>query len=313
MRISGLKPPLFIVGCGRSGTTIVYGLLCEHPDLAWFSNYAERWPALPQLEAVTRLRDIGAIRLSPSRFAPQPVEGYALWDRSGPQDARRRNSVLTAAEVNAEQAQRVRDLVAAHVKYHRGRRFINKNTRNSRRVLYLDAIFPDAMFLHVIRDPRAVVASLLAVHWWPDLPLWWSEDRTPRALAADGAAPEAVAAEHWVKSVERLLADARCLPSSRYLEIRYEAFTESPETVLSSICAFAGLPSSPRLAESVQRRTIASRNVKYKSQLGEEELRTVERIVTPLAVKLGYPVVPGEELGDGHAGHQEDPPIVTKD
>ena len=51
MRISGLKPPLFIVGCGRSGTTIVYELLCEHPDLAWFSNYAERWPALPQLEA----------------------------------------------------------------------------------------------------------------------------------------------------------------------------------------------------------------------------------------------------------------------
>ena len=45
MRTDGLKPPLFIVGCGRSGTTIVYELLCEHPDLAWFSNYAERWPA----------------------------------------------------------------------------------------------------------------------------------------------------------------------------------------------------------------------------------------------------------------------------
>jgi len=245
MRIDGLRLPLFIVGCGRSGTTIVYELLCEHPDLAWFSNYAERWAAFPQLEALTKLRDIGAIRRSPSRFVPLPVEGHDLWDRCGPQDARHRNAPLTGADVDAEHAQRVRDFVAAHVRYHRGRRFLNKNTRNSRRVPYLDAIFPDALFLHVIRDPRAVVASLLAVHWWPDLPLWWSEDRTPRTLAADGSKPEAVAAEHWVRSVERLLADARRLPPSRYLEIRYEAFTESPEAALSSICAFAGLSSSP--------------------------------------------------------------------
>jgi omega-hydroxy-beta-dihydromenaquinone-9 sulfotransferase len=312
MRISGVKPPLFIVGCGRSGTTIVYELLCEHPDLAWFSNYAERWPALPQLEALTRLRDIGTIRRSPSRFVPQPVEGYALWDRSGPPDVRRRNARLSGADVDAEHAQRVGDLVAAHVRYHKGRRFINKNTRNSRRVRYLDAIFPDAAFLHVIRDPRAVVASLLAVHWWPDLPLWWSDDRTPRALAAAGSTPEAVAAEHWVKSVERLLADARHLPPSRYLEIRYEAFTESPETVLSSVCTFAGLSSSARITEALRRRTVSSQNVKYKSQFGDEALRTVELIVAPLAARLGYRIEADEGLENGHGDHQEGPRPVTR-
>jgi hypothetical protein len=312
MRVDGLKPPLFIVGCGRSGTTIVYELLCEHPDLAWFSNYAERWPAFPQLEALTKLRDIGAIRRSHSRFVPLPVEGYALWDRSGPQDTRHRNALLTAADVDAEHAQRVGDLVAAHVKYHRGRRFINKNTRNSRRVLYLDAIFPEAVFLHVVRDPRAVVASLLAVHWWPDLPLWWSDDQTPRALAAAGSKPEAVAAEHWVKSVERLLADARHLPPSRYLEIRYEAFTESPETVLSSVCTFAGLSSSARITEALRRRTVSSQNVKYKSQFGDEALRTVELIVAPLAARLGYRIEADEGLENGHGDHQEGPRPVTR-
>jgi hypothetical protein len=312
MRISGPKPPLFIVGCGRSGTTIVYKLLCEHPDLAWFSNYAERWPALPQLEALTRLRDIGTIRRSPSRFVPQPVEGYALWDRSDPPDVRRRNARLSGADVDAEHAQRVGDLVAAHVRYHKGHRFINKNTRNSRRVLYLDAIFPEAVFLHVVRDPRAVVASLLAVHWWPDLPLWWSDDQTPRALAAAGSKPEAVAAEHWVKSVERLLADARHLPPSRYLEIRYEAFTESPETVLSSVCTFAGLSSSARITEALRRRTVSSQNVKYKSQFGDEALRTVELIVAPLAARLGYRIEADEGLENGHGDHQEGPRPVTR-
>jgi len=314
MNADSPRPPLFIVGCGRSGTTIVYELLCEHPHVAWFSNYSERWPAFPQLEAVTRLRDIGAIRRSRSRFVPLPVEGYALWDRCGPQDGRLRNAALTAADVDAEHAQGVRDFVAAHVRYHRGRRFINKNTRNSRRVSYLDAIFPDALFLHVIRDPRAVVASLLAVHWWPDLPLWWSDDRTPRALAADGSKPEAIAAEHWVRSVERLLADARRLPPPRYLEIRYEAFTESPETVLSRVSAYAGLSSSPGLAESLRRRTVTSQNEKYRSQFGDEELRTVERIVAPLATSLGYHIDESDgRLVNGHVDHQEGPRVVTRD
>ena len=313
MNADGPRPPLFIVGCGRSGTTIVYELLCEHQNLAWFSNYSDRWPAFPQLEALTRLRDIGAIRRSRNRFAPRPVEGHALWDRCGPPDARRQNAALTAADVDVEHAQRVRDFVAAHVRYHRGRRFINKNTRNSRRVPYLHAIFPDALFLHVIRDPRAVVASLLTVHWWPDLPLWWSDDRTPRALAADGSKPEAVAAEHWVRSVERLLADSRPLPPTRYLEIRYEEFSESPETVLSRVSAFAGLSSSPRLAESVRRRRVTSQNDKYRSQFEDEELRIVERIVAPLATRLGYRVEPDNRLGNGRADHQEGPRPVTRD
>jgi hypothetical protein len=51
--------------------------------------------------------------------------------------------------------------------------------------------------------------------------------------------------------------------------------------------------------------------VKYKSQLGVEELRTIERIVAPLAARLGYRV----EAADGncHADHQEGPPLVTRD
>ena len=130
------------------------------------------------------------------------------------------------------------------------------------------------------------------------------------ARLPDGSKPEAVAAEHWVRSVERLLGDARRLPPSRYLEIRYEAFAESPETVLNSVCAFASLSSSPRLAESVKRRAVTSQNVKYRSQFGDEELRTVERIVAPLAIRLGYSV---ETDNSGHADHQEGRRLVTRD
>jgi hypothetical protein len=291
---------------------MVYELLCEHPDLAWFSNYAQRWPAFPQLEILTRLRDISAIRRSGSRFVPSPEEGYPLWDRCGPRDLRDRNGPLTEADVDAVGARCVRALVGAHVRYHRGRRFVNKNTRNSRRVRYLDSIFPDALFLHVIRDPRAVVASLLAVSWWPDLPLWWSDHRTPRALAADGSKPEAVAAEHWVRCVEQLLADKERLPDSRYLEVRYEQFTRSAEAALGDVCAFVGLTRAPRLAEALRRRTVRSQNEKYKTQLGHDELEIVHRIVAPLARRLGYRVDMSERAENGHADDQGDR-LVTRE
>ena len=112
----------------------------------------------------------------------------------------------------------------------------------------------------------------------------------PRALAADGSKPEAVAAEHWVRSSSASWPTPGACRPPRYLEIRYEASTESPGAAMSRISAFAGLSSSPRLSESVRRCMVTSQNDKYKSQFGDEELRTVERIVGPLATRPGYRV-----------------------
>jgi hypothetical protein len=61
----------------------------------------------------------------------------------------------------------------------------------------------------------------------------------------------------------------------------------------------------------VRRRAVTSQNVKYRSQFGDEELRTVERIVAPLATRLGYSVETDD--GNGHADHPEGPRLVTRD
>ena len=285
-----LRSPIFIIGCGRSGTTIVYDLLCEHPDLAWFSNYAERWPAVPQLAALSRVRRFERVRRSGSRFVPSPQEGHRIWDRCGPRGEAARNRPLTEADADAREKERVRRLVNEHARYQGKPRFINKNTRNSRRIRYLDAIFPDALFVHVLRDPRAVVASLLAVSWWADLPLWWCGNRTARELSANGSAAETVAAQHWIESVERLLSDRAVIPDDRYLEIRYEHFVEDPEAELGRMMSFAQLQPSNRVLDGLSRRGVENRNQKYRTQLGAPELSAVERIIAPLAQRLDYPL-----------------------
>ena len=182
----------------------------------------------------------------------------------------------------------MRHLVNEHARYQGKSRFINKNTRNSRRIRYLNAIFPDALFIHVLRDPRAVVASLLAVSWWPDLPLWWHENRTPNELSAAGLSPEVVAARHWTESVERLLADKDILSPDRYLEIRYERFVEDPEVTLDRITAFAQLDPSDRVLHELDHRPVENRNQKYRTQFSGAELDAIEAIMAPLANRLDY-------------------------
>jgi omega-hydroxy-beta-dihydromenaquinone-9 sulfotransferase len=279
--------PIFIVGCGRSGTTVVYELLARDSSVAWISNYTERWPRFPQLAILGRLAASERIRHLDSRFLPRPREGHAAWDFLRPTDPKDRNRPLTGDDVDTAELDRIKRFVDAHVRYQGAQRFLNKNTRNSRRIPYLHSAFPHAFFIHVIRDPKAVVASLLEVGFWPNLPLWWRDDSTPRQLVDEGRSAASVAAEHWRRSVERLLADKELLPKDRYLELRYEDLVQDPSTMMSEICRFAQLDGS-RIVQFALENVRQRRNQKYKSQLSEAELAIVSEHVEPLATRLGY-------------------------
>ena len=187
--------PIFVIGCGRSGTTVVYDLLCEHEQLGWFSNYTEHFSA-PWLASLSRGRRYAFVRDHLGRFAPRPHEAHCLWSSCAPaRDAIAGNAPLTAADATADEIQCLRSIVRSHLRYQGRRRFVNKNTRNARRIGYLSAVFPDALFVHVARDPRATVASLLRVHFWPTMPIWWCQNRTPEQLVNDGRDAVALAAE----------------------------------------------------------------------------------------------------------------------
>ena len=54
-------PPIFMVGCGRSGTTALYEGLARHPQLAWFSTWTDRARG-PELAVFNRLLRAGLHR-----------------------------------------------------------------------------------------------------------------------------------------------------------------------------------------------------------------------------------------------------------
>ena len=98
----------------------------------------------------------------------------------------------------------------------------------------LDRLFPDARFVHPIRDGRDAALSFLAVP--PGLMTeGWGHPRDAAGFACQWAIE--------VRAARRL--GAR-VGADRYLEVRYEELVADPDTVLRAVCAFAELEFLPR-------------------------------------------------------------------
>lgn len=279
--------PLFLIGCGRSGTTLLYEALGRHPELGWFSNISQRYPKVPATALASRLAEVQPVRARFRRH-PIPAEAHAIFDavRGGARLAD--EGVLGRHDVAPEEAARLRGLVATHLRLQGKRRFMNKNTRNARRVGYLAEVFPEALFVHVVRDPRATAASLLKVPFWPDLRLWWKDYRTPADLTAAGESPALLAAEFWRREVDQIDADGATIDPARWMEIRYEDLVGAFAEQVRLVTRFAQLEDSPTFDRRLRELEVSSRNDKFRRLFSSEDLAAMWALVEPTARRHGY-------------------------
>jgi hypothetical protein len=151
----------------------------------------------------------------------------------------------------------------------------------------LERVFPDAVFVHLIRDGRDVALSLLSLD--------------DEVLGRTGANPEtaAAAACEWATEVR----DARALGCrvgpSRYLEVRYEELVAEPASVVEAICAFADLPfqsemlepTAGEIAERPHHRRLTeapSKRRDWSTEMAAADVQSFEAIAGPLLAALGY-------------------------
>ena len=206
--------PLFLVGVPRSGTTLLYKLLCLHPDAAYISNWMRTAPAVPALALANRLTPcfadtrrttwFGADRANAyvngepmawrKQLFPRPVEGEPFYRSCGiavPDSAGR---------PDMGRLQRLPGMLGAVCRYGGGRVFVSKYLANNHHIPALAELFPSARFVSIVRDGRAVACSLSRVHWWPDLTVWWYGG-TPGRWQAEGRDPWELCARHWVREL----------------------------------------------------------------------------------------------------------------
>ena len=272
-------PPLFVLGVSRSGTTMLRVILDRSPGIAipdetfFVPQLAHRHGGVVDpaelLEDVRRLPRLAAWEV--------PLEDIA---------SRLRPGMTTGEALDA--------VFSAYAAKHGKPRWGDKTPMYMRHLSLIDRLFPDAQYVHLIRDGRDAALAFL------DMPegvvtRTWAHPRSPAGFACE-----------WRTEVRRARELGARVGASRYHEVRYEDLVAHTEAVMRSICAYADLPFEPAMLEFAGNVDVSAkphhqrllqpptRGVReWREQMSEPDVEAFEAVAGDLLSELGYEVRTG--------------------
>ena len=241
-----IESPIFVIGTGRCGSTTLMDLIAYHPAFAWPSQYTARRPVLERAAVLSRIVELPIVgpRLKFTRFTPKHAESYEQWTRCFAGFAEPFRD-LVADDVTPRTRQLFGDTVADICRHQGKNRFITKYTGWSR-IEFIKSIFPDARFIHIVRDGRAVAYSYTTVPWWDG---WAGVDRSRwgmlseeslEALSRYGHSFVALAALQWKTLINNISEKSERLPKEDLLVLRHEDMARDPMSAAYESIAFSG-------------------------------------------------------------------------
>lgn len=240
---------VFLIGNGRSGSTLVHELLARHAGVGFVSNLEDRFPWLPPAagrynNALYRRVPPALTRKGRPRYAPS--EAYRALSRQVSPMVANSSRDLLASDAMPWVARRFRSFFSDRALVQGKPLFLHKFT-GWPRTGFIRAVFPDARFVHILRDGRAVVASEIRTSWWggylgpehlgvgPLPPIYEKE------WEASGRSFPVLSAESW-KIVMDACAEAHALvPREQWLDVRFEDVLADPRSRFREMLEFMGL------------------------------------------------------------------------
>ncbi len=261
MRSMGIDRPIFIVGPHRSGTTLLYGIIAAHADVGYLNRYNHRFPGHPKL--AQRFRRM-------MRAHDLPVEAQRVWDH----EWKLEDDVMGAEDADPDAVAFYRRTVSTVLAMRGCSRLVAKYPRLSMRLDWLDAIFPNAIFVHMVRDWRAVVNSTVSRKvkrqkrgggWFGvRIPGWREMDDLPHELAAGRV----------FRVATQQLEEGQQKYGTRFHRISYEDLCREPISEIRRLAETCGLEWTDAFEKSIPQ-DLTSANHKWKERL---DMQMVERI-----------------------------------
>jgi hypothetical protein len=276
-----MKPPIFIVGCPRSGTSYLYHLLLSAGGFAEFHTQMNVYDVLEPIYG-----DLG-VSSNQDRMLKEWLQSKAF-----------RVSGLSAESIDQKiraEAHSTSDflrIVMEEVARHQGvDRWIDSTPTNVPHMLRIHRDFPDALFVHIIRDARDLALSLDKRGWSRPLP--WQKEK---GLLAAGL--------YWEWIVRKARKYGAML-GSQYQEVRYEDLVQTPAESLAKLGRFLGCDLD---YERIRRNSIGSVKKpltsfkedlqqgtfspvgRFKDKFPPDQLLQFERLVGNYLQELGYPL-----------------------
>lgn len=272
--------PLFVVGVGRSGTSLLHSALAAHPGIA----------ALPETAILREQILSGRLRAA---FAKEGVDGVVRSLRSAPRLERTGVMVDTLVQAGLDEHARFsatrlyEGLLQTRVSTPEIAWVLDKDPRLIERIPQIASRWPEARVIHIIRDPRDVIASKKLAAW--------SRKKSSALHALIGMGQLALGR----------LSGPRAL-GTRYLELRYETLLAEPARTLAAACAFLDLPYEPGILNFAQEARalvaddelswkketlgplLAQNAGKWRTSLRPWEVAMADYTSVPLLTDLGY-------------------------
>lgn len=221
-----IERPVFLIAPPRSGSTLLLQTLWRSPTVFAYGY-----------ESHELIEDIAALH-----------PAHRGWE----------SNRLTADDVTPEIAAELESRFLARLRARDGSRtlpprvrMLEKTTKSLIRLPFLRALYPDARFIVLHRDPRATISSLMEV-WrtqtmvlYRDLPGWegpgWTLTLVPGWRELNGRPLEDIVAHQWSECMRILLDDLESLDPAFWSVVHYEDFIADPQQEIERLCAFADL------------------------------------------------------------------------
>ncbi|MGP1375884.1 MAG: sulfotransferase family protein [Almyronema sp.] len=268
--------PVFISGCPRSGTTLLGSMLGGHQRTICTpeSQFKADLMLLAGATAQENIKADVALELLEKNIR------FKHWD-------------LDINKVYLPESLPFSDLMSALVESYghdlgkeKADIWIDHTPRNLSIGLKLTKCFPDSQFIHLVRDGRAIAASIMPLDWGPntivDAAYWWLENLS-HGLAAESA---------W--------------QSDRILRVHYEDLVALPEETLHKICGFLDIDYQPSMLDGkgiklpkfttqqhqlVGHRPQTQQIDSWKKKLSPRQIEIFESIAFSVLGYLGYELV----------------------
>lgn len=168
------------------------------------------------------------------------------------------------------------------------------------RISFLHAIFPDAKFIHVTRDGRAVAASRMKAPFWNGWRGWRGFSLWPEKMPAHyeqeweryGHSFVALAGMEWKAHIDQMAEVKRGYPNINILEVKYEAFCADPVQQLHAIAEYCELPWEAGFAARMAKQYVNSENTKWESELNGEQKTILNEVLRDYMIEQGYDMPP---------------------
>lgn len=275
------RQPVFVLGAGRSGTTLLRSMLTASRQIAIPVEMHVLYTLPVKFRAYQGMgwEDISRLMIAEM----ESHHFFHLWEINLTDTYQK---IVTLPENERSLARIIDEVYMSYAaqKFPDAKTWGDQSPINTFFWPYIHRVFPQAKYIHMLRDGRDVIASWLKLH---------GEDFLTEATY------------RWKTSIQRAIALKKAVGSNQYLEIRYEDLVQHSEEKLSQICNFINIVFTPEMLDyyklpstiehkhhfyhqNLSKPVFTSSIGKWREQLTEDQQHYVLKNITNELMQSGY-------------------------